>query len=260
MLKLVKARRTIRFFEQKPVPEEVLRHMIDGARVTSCAGNMQQLRYVVVTTPDTAEQVFAQTAWAAMVRPKRNPEWGKNAAPAYIAVLGPSDAAPIIHADAGAAIQSMQLIAEANGLGSCWLGAIQREPLRKILQVSLTGHVSSPSAPLENPPTERFTSTSLRYYLGDQDVLHPKLALLIARWWSKQPHTDSRREAAALAVLLEPENEKLLSVRRRTTRVVSLSKSASQASRRQSSGSHGSAVVAGRQETSRAGRQASTTR
>lgn len=188
MLKLVKERRTIRFFEQKPVPEEVLRHMIDGARVTSCAGNMQQLRYVVVTTPDTAEQVFAQTAWAAMVRPKRNPEWGKNAATAYIAVLGPSDAAPIIHADAGAAIQSMQLIAEANGLGSCWLGAIQREPLRKILQVSPAQQVMYLLAvgyPAEKPTSEDVPAgASLRYYLDDQDVLHvPKLALTdVARW------------------------------------------------------------------------------
>ena len=43
MLNLIKDRRTIRFFEQKAVPEEVLRQMIDGARVTSCAGNMQQI-------------------------------------------------------------------------------------------------------------------------------------------------------------------------------------------------------------------------
>ncbi|HQL09163.1 MAG: hypothetical protein GX617_16600 [Lentisphaerae bacterium] len=188
MLKLIKDRRTIRFYEQKAVPEEVLRQMIDGARVTSCAGNMQQLRYVVAASADMAEKVFAQTAWGAMVRPKRNPEWGKNAAMAYIAVLGPSDAAPMVHADAGAAIQSMQLVAQANGLGCCWLGAIQREPLRKLLQVSPSQQVMYLLAvgyPAEKPASEDVPAgASLRYYLDDQDVIHvPKLAPAdVARW------------------------------------------------------------------------------
>jgi FMN reductase [NAD(P)H] len=188
MLKQIQERRSIRFFTQQAVPEEILREMIDGARVTSCAGNMQQLRYVVVSTPELAEKVFEQTAWGAMVRPKRNPQWGKTAAPAYIAVLGPSDCAPIVHADAGAAIQSMQLIAHARGLGSCWLGAIQRAALCALLRVSPTQqllYLLAVGYPGEKPLSEDVAAgSSLRYYLDEQDRLHvPKLcAEDVARW------------------------------------------------------------------------------
>ena len=100
-------RRTIRLFQQKPVPAELLRNMVEAARMASCASNLQRLRYVVVATPALVDDVLEKTAWAALVKPRRTPVNGVNGPAAFIAIASSAEPSPILHADAGAAIQSM---------------------------------------------------------------------------------------------------------------------------------------------------------
>ena len=80
-------RRTIRFFEQRPVPESAFRQLIDAARRASCGANTQQLRYQVIRDPELVAAIFPFTAYAARVKPGRDPIPGKTAPPAFIAVL-----------------------------------------------------------------------------------------------------------------------------------------------------------------------------
>lgn len=185
---VIRSRRTIRFYEQKPVPEQVLRDMIDGARCTSCASNSQKLRYVVVTSPDLVKAVFDETAWAGRVTPRRTPVWGVNAPAAFIAVTSPTPVGPMTQADAGAAIQSMQLIAWEAGLGCCWMGAIKRPQIQEILGIESTMdvmYVVAVGYPAEQPVSEDVDDVEKTgYYLDDNDCLHvPKLsAEAVARW------------------------------------------------------------------------------
>ncbi len=173
------ARRTIRRFLQQPVSDEQLSGLIDLARRASCAGNLQRLRYIVIRTPELVHAVFNHTAWGALVRPRRNPVWGESAPPAFIAVTAPAGLPPVIHADAGAAIQTIQLAACAEGLGCCWLGAFDRTavtellepgPETEILYLVAIGH------PGEAPVEELAAGGNVKYYLDAADVLHvPKL-------------------------------------------------------------------------------------
>ena len=80
------ARRTIRRFEQRIVPDEMLKHLIDMARFASCASNKQRLRYVIIRENELVRKVFETTAWAGMVAPKRTPKWGIDAPLDFIAV------------------------------------------------------------------------------------------------------------------------------------------------------------------------------
>ncbi len=176
----LKERRTIRFFQQEPVPDTDLADLLDAARMASCGGNMQKLRYQVIRERALVERVFAQTAWAGLVQPKRNPEWGKTAPLHFIAVLGPAAGGTTCYADAGAAIQSMQLLAFAKGLGCCWLGAIKRDKLQEILEISADQQVLYLLAvgyPAEAPIAEDVpASASVAYYLDEQQRLHvPKI-------------------------------------------------------------------------------------
>lgn len=179
---VVGGRRTIRLYQQKSVSEVDLRAMLNGARLTCSGGNQQPLRYLVVRTPALAEKVFAQTAWAFLVRPRRTPVWGVTAPQTFIAVLGSGDGAPLLHANAGAAVQSMQLVAWARGLGCCWLGAIQREALHELLQLPLGQQVLYLLAvgyPAEEPVREDVSEReSHAYYVDGENRLHvPKLRL-----------------------------------------------------------------------------------
>ncbi|MBR4220950.1 MAG: nitroreductase family protein [Victivallales bacterium] len=181
-------RRTIRLYQQKPVPKEDLRFMIDAARQTSCASNLQRLRFVVVTTPSTVQEMLAKTAWAGLVKPRRTPVSGVTGPAAFIAVTVPENANSIVAADAGAAIQSMQLAAWSKGLGCCWIASIDKAAMKQILQVPEGREVMfvvSVGYPAESPCSEDVHSVDkVAYYLDDSNRLHvPKLAVEEISTW-----------------------------------------------------------------------------
>ena len=188
ILEALKARRTIRLFKQVGVPSEDIRDMLDAARQTSCACNGQLLRYIVVKSSDDVKKVFEQTAWAGLVKPRRTPVWGVSAPAAFIAVIGPTDANSMTYADAGAAIQSMQIAAYEKGLGCCWLGAINREKLHGLLGLQEKQEVFfllAVGVPAEQPVSEDISDPKdVKYYLDDNNQLHvPKLTVdAITRW------------------------------------------------------------------------------
>lgn len=188
ILEALKARRTIRLFKQANVSSDDLRDMLDAARQTSCACNGQLLRYVVVKSSDDVKNVFEQTAWAGLVKPRRTPVWGVSAPAAFIAVVGPKDANSMTYADAGAAIQSMQIAAYEKGLGCCWLGAINREKLHGLLGLQEKQEVFfllAVGVPAEQPVSEDISDPKdVKYYLDDNNQLHvPKLTVdAITRW------------------------------------------------------------------------------
>ena len=188
ILEALKARRTIRLFKQASVSSDDLRDMLDAARQTSCACNGQLLRYVVVKSSDDVKNVFEQTAWAGLVKPRRTPVWGVSAPAAFIAVVGPKDANSMTYADAGAAIQSMQIAAYEKGLGCCWLGAINREKLHGLLGLQEKQEVFfllAVGVPAEQPVSEDISDPKdVKYYLDDNNQLHvPKLTVdAITKW------------------------------------------------------------------------------
>ena len=187
-LSTILSRRTIRFYKPLPVKEEDLRDMLNGARLTSCAANLQTLRYRVMTEPALAEKVFGTLAWAGYIRPKRTPTWGVNAPTAYIVVLAPDDNATH-HADAGAAIQSMQIIAAEKGLGCCWLGAVDRKALANILSLNEKQqilYVVAVGVPDEAPTqVDISASDDIKYYLDANGRLTvPKIKLDDLATWN----------------------------------------------------------------------------
>jgi len=186
----IKERRTVRRFSQKPVSDAEIRQLIDAARLSSCARNSQRLRYVAARSPEIAAAIFPHTAWAGSVKPHRTPVAGVNAPVAYIAVTAPAEECKdtMLFADSGAAIQSIQLAAWKMGIGCCWLGAIDRPAISRILalpeSVNLLYLVAIGYA-AEKPVYDDITSSdAIKYYLDDNDLLHvPKLTVdTITEW------------------------------------------------------------------------------
>ncbi len=184
----LKERRTVRLFQQKNVTDSDLSDMIDAARVTSCASNLQQLRYIVIRDSKLVKDIFPLTAWANLVRPSRTPEWGISAPRCFIAVIASATANQVIYADAGAAIQSMQLMAWSKGLGSCWLGSIQRDKLKILLKLpddKQVLYLVAVGYPDEKPIAEDVQEgKSVFYYLDEQQRLHiPKIRMEDVAIW-----------------------------------------------------------------------------
>ena len=173
------ARRTIRRFEQRIVPDEMLKHLINMARFASCASNKQRLRYVIIRENELVRKVFETTAWAGMVAPKRTPKLGVDSPLNFIAVTAPVNAGEIIHADAGAAIQSIQLAAWERGLGCCWFASFDPEKVAKLVDLPagrVVLYLVAVGYPAETPVGETAVNGEVAYYLDDNDTLHiPKL-------------------------------------------------------------------------------------
>jgi len=126
----IKARRSIRAYKPDPVPEEVLKRVLEAARLAPSARNRQEWRFLVVTDGDR----IARLAEAA------NGQSFVAEAPVYLAfcatkmhVMGCGVDAGVV--DTSIPLAYVTLAAVAEGLGTCWLGAFDQEKTREILGV-----------------------------------------------------------------------------------------------------------------------------
>lgn len=127
-------RRTIRRFEQKPVQHYDLVKLVDCARLAPFGANLQPLKYKIITEPETVKALYPLTKWAAYLDWEPN----ENERPtAYIAIINDTSIKPTANTecDCGAAVMSMILEACELGLGTCWLGAIDRVEIKKLLNL-----------------------------------------------------------------------------------------------------------------------------
>jgi nitroreductase len=121
-----------RFFEERAVSRETLLSLVDLARLSASAANLQPLKYALAWEPETNAAIFATLAWAGYLKEWPGPAPGERPA-AYIVILGDHDIAANVGCDHGIAAQSILLGARAQGLGGCMIGSIKRDQLRQVL-------------------------------------------------------------------------------------------------------------------------------
>lgn len=133
---LVRKNRSIRRFRQdRALTVNTLRSLVDLARLSASAANLQPLRYIISCDPQINERVFSCLGWAAYLKDWRGPVEGERPA-GYIIVLGDTENAnDYIGYDCGIASQSILLGAAEKGIGGCMIASINRKKLRKILNV-----------------------------------------------------------------------------------------------------------------------------
>lgn len=132
---LVRQNRSFRRFHQdKAVSQETLKGLVNLARLSASAANLQPLKYVLSWTPEKNALIFPCLAWAGYLKDWPGPVEGERPA-AYIVILGDKTIAPQFGCDHGIAAQSILLGAREQGLGGCMLGSINRDLLRKSLNL-----------------------------------------------------------------------------------------------------------------------------
>ncbi len=175
-IEAIKSRRTIRRFKQTRIERAKLLELIDCARRSPAGGNFQAIEYVIVDEPQICKRIFACLAWAGHVRPRRNPAPHQEPT-AYIVVLADNEIKKYesAAADAAAAIENILIAAHAMGIGSCWLGSVNRDEVRNILQVPDNFTIDSVIAlgvPDESPVMDDCSDHNTKYRLDENDVLH----------------------------------------------------------------------------------------
>ena len=179
------ARRTIRKYQNKPVPKEVLIKCVDVARLSPSGANRQPLKYIIINDEEQLRKVFPLTKWAGYL-PNYYPT-EEEMPRAYIAILLDKNIRENPGHDAGIAAMAISMVAFDHGLGSCILGAIDREKLKEVLKLPENLEVVLLVAlgyPAEQPVVDEVKDGDIKYWLDENGVLHvPKRSLEeVMRW------------------------------------------------------------------------------
>ena len=134
--KAAMSRRTIRKFKQKEIPMPDLLKLINSARMAPSTANLQPLEYILVKKKPLRAKMFDCVKWAGYITPEGNPCEGEKPV-AYIVIIVDSGVAGPgkFERDVGAAAENIMLSAWEMGIGSCWMGAIDREKIAKVLKI-----------------------------------------------------------------------------------------------------------------------------
>jgi len=183
----ITSRRTIRKYAQKEIPQEVLLKCVDAARLSPSGANRQPLKYIIVNDRDLIKEVFSTLKFAGYLpdyQPKEH-EMPK----AYIVMLLDKSIYENVGHDAGIAAMSISMVAYDAGLGSCILGAVNREKLKEILTIPDAFDIVLIVAlgyPAESPVADKVKDGDIKYWLDENRVLHvPKRSLDEIVKWNK---------------------------------------------------------------------------
>ena len=109
----------VREYQDRAIPDDVLRRIVDAGRLTASARNAQPWHFVVVSDRDQLRKL------GSLVRT------GGYTAYAAAAIIVACEKNPYAMSDTSRAIQSMILVAWADGVGSNWTGFGGIEGVRK---------------------------------------------------------------------------------------------------------------------------------
>jgi len=165
-----------RFCQNHAVTPGTLKQLVDLARLSSSAANLQPLKYILCTTPEKNAQVFSCLGWAAYLKDWPGPKQGERAA-GYIIILGDREISnPYIGYDCGIAGQSILLGSREKGLAGCMFGAINRQQLGEILNIDrqlkilLVIAIGKPKEQVVIEPVG--SDNNIRYWRDNQGVHH----------------------------------------------------------------------------------------
>ncbi len=170
-----------RFHEDQPVDEAALTGLVEKTRFCPSSANRQPLRFLLACSPEDRARIFPHLAWAGALKGWPGPAEGQRPA-AYIIILGDIEISSGFQVDVGIAAQSILLAAVEQGLGGCMIGSIDRESLRKVLEIPdrfAIALVIALGKPAETIVLEDAKSPAdVVYWRDEQDVHHvPKRPL-----------------------------------------------------------------------------------
>lgn len=137
VMQAIRERRSVRAYQDRPVPEEVLMRLLEALRLAPSGGNRQLWKFIAVTDAGTR----AELSTAA-----RNQKFVAQA-PVVIAGVGltpdrvMSCGVPGDPVDVAIALDHLSLAAVEEGLGTCWVGAFDQDAVRQILGIPTAAKV-----------------------------------------------------------------------------------------------------------------------
>ena len=121
----IKVRKSVRAYEDRDIPDEVLERILESGRISPSANNGQPWHFVVIK--DAAKRgILSKHRWTKFL-----PE-----APVVIVGCGDSKRAKDWYViDTTIALQTMVLAATGEGVGTCWIGDFDEDEVRRLCKI-----------------------------------------------------------------------------------------------------------------------------
>jgi nitroreductase len=134
VLQLMKDRRSIRKFKSNPIESEKIEKLLEAARWTQSASNRQPWRFIVIKSKKTIEELKNAAKFGDFV----------SQAPLVIAIIADKKRSPnwYIH-DTSMVAHQICLMAWALGLGTCWIGSMDRDKAAEVLGLDKNEHLTT---------------------------------------------------------------------------------------------------------------------
>lgn len=113
----------VRQFRDAPIPEDVVRQIVEAGHLTASSSNGQPWHFIVVQDRDTLRQLGALAST------------GPYIAQAPLAIVVGTAQSPFAVSDASRAIQSMMIAGWSRGVGSNWVGFHHLEGVKPLLNI-----------------------------------------------------------------------------------------------------------------------------
>ncbi len=113
----------VRHFKDTPIPEPIVRQIVEAGRLTASGGNSQPWHFIVVRDKETLHRLgqLART--------------GPYIAQAPLAMVVAMDRSPLADSNGSRAIQDMILAAWSQGVGSNWVGFNNLPEVNRLLGI-----------------------------------------------------------------------------------------------------------------------------
>ncbi len=131
VIEAIKKRQSVRSYQNKEIPEEILQEVLEAGKLAPSASNRQDWKFIVVKdehlkqklVPACRNQKFVGEASVVIVGCATNSE--------HIMPCGEHS----YSIDLAIALDHMSLQAAALGLGTCWIGAFYQDEVKEIIGI-----------------------------------------------------------------------------------------------------------------------------
>lgn len=130
---LIRTRRSVRNFAQRPVEEDKLMRVLDAARVAPSGKNAQAWKFIVVKEQELKEQI---------VKASKGQKFLAEADCIIVCAVNETEVyqkqgnyMTSFALDGAIALDHLILAAHSEGLGTCWIGAFFEDQVKEILQI-----------------------------------------------------------------------------------------------------------------------------
>lgn len=159
-LKLLKERRSIRSYDSREIKDEILTQIFEATRWCMSARNRQPWTFHVVRNKDLIKEIAKECITGPFIA----------GAPLLIAIVGDMELSPnwYLHDTCFASLQ-IALAAWSFGIGTCWIGRINRDNVKNLLNLEDSDYLLTvlplgyPKDKIPNPQPRKSLGEIVKY-------------------------------------------------------------------------------------------------